>query len=235
MIIPTYNERPNIAPIVEAVLSLSIPVSILFVDDNSPDGTAEAIKMVQSHYPDTIFCLNRASKKGLAPAYLDGFEWALTQGFDYIYEMDCDFSHDPNELGTMSRLLESRAVDMVVGSRYMGGIRVSNWSKFRVLLSMAASLYVRCLTGISIKDVTAGYVGYSCSVIAEIVRNRDKITMNGYGFQVALKYLVWKKNYRFLEHPITFSERREGLSKMTGSIIFESLLHIPKLPFIRWR
>jgi dolichol-phosphate mannosyltransferase len=219
---------------VSAVMSLPEDFAVLFVDDDSPDGTSSLILGNQQRYPDRVHLLHRPEKKGLALAYFDGFDWAMQRGFQYVYEMDCDFSHDPQELIPISLLLTSHQADMVIGSRYIDGVRVSNWSIFRTYLSRSASLYVRLMTGLPITDPTAGYMGYRASVIQAILRNRSKIKINGYGFQVALKYLAWKKGFRFLEHPITFSERRLGMSKMTLKIIIESILEIPKLPFIKW-
>ena len=222
VIIPTYNEAENIEKIIHAVFKLPTKFDLLIVDDNSPDKTAEIVHSIASTY-NNLHIIKRKKKLGLGPAYIDGFRWAINKNYSQIYEMDADFSHPPEKLVNMSKKLNSTC-DVVIGSRYYNGIRVKNWPKSRVLLSRAASLYVRFITGLPIMDPTAGFVGYKLKVLKEIdLRN---INFKGYAFQIALKFHAWKKGFIIKELPITFTDRIHGESKMNISIIGEAIFGI---------
>ncbi len=223
IIIPTYNEIENIKSIIEAVFETNLALNILIVDDQSPDGTAAQVMEMMSQFPEQLFIESRADKKGLGTAYVHGFLWALRRNYDYIFEMDADFSHDPNELRSMLTILKNRS-DLVVGSRYVKGVNVVNWPLSRILLSYFASLYVRLITGMPVKDSTAGFVGYRRTVLESI--DLEKIKFVGYAFQIELKYKAWLKKFRLEEHPIVFLNRAKGKSKMNGSIIWEALFGV---------
>ena len=222
VIIPTYNEAENIEKIIHAVFKLPTKFDLLIVDDNSPDKTAEIVHSIASTH-DNLHIIKRKKKLGLGPAYIDGFRWAINKNYSQIYEMDADFSHPPEKLVNMSKKLNSTC-DVVVGSRYYDGIRVKNWPKSRVLLSRAASLYVRFITGLPIMDPTAGFVGYKLKVLKEI--DLRKINFKGYAFQIALKFQSWRKGFIIKELPITFTDRIHGESKMNISIIGEAIFGI---------
>ena len=228
IIIPTYNEIENIQPIIEAVFENNLPLDVLIVDDQSPDGTADRVIQMMKIFPKQLFLESRVDKKGLGAAYVHGFNWALARDYHYIFEMDADFSHDPKELGTMLSILKEKA-DLVVGSRYIEGVNVVNWPMSRVLLSYFASLYVRLITGIPIKDSTAGFVGYRRVVLESI--NLNQVKFVGYAFQIELKYKSWLKKFKLVEHPIVFVNRLKGKSKMNGSIILEALFGVLFLRF----
>jgi len=219
VIIPTYNESENIQRVVELTLMDSV-FDILVVDDSSPDGTADLVFEMMKNHPNRLFLEQRAGKEGLGKAYLHGFEWALKKKYDYIFEMDADLSHDPRELSPMLSHLKSD-FDMVIGSRYIKGINVVNWPLSRILLSYLASLYVRWTTFMPIKDPTAGFVGYKREVLEQLDFNKIKFV--GYAFQIEMKFKVWKKGFKFIEHPIIFTNRSLGVSKMNGKIIWEAL------------
>lgn len=220
VIIPTFNEIENIEAIVKAVFSTSLDLDILVVDDESPDGTGQKVLSLLKDYPQRLFLESRADRSGLGAAYVHGFQWALKSNYDYIFEMDADFSHNPKELESMMGLLRGKA-DVVIGSRYIKGVNVVNWPLSRVLLSYFASFYVRLITGMPIKDATAGFVGYRREVLKAI--EIDQIKFVGYAFQIELKYKAWLKKYVLVEHPIIFTNRVKGKSKMNGSIIWEAL------------
>ncbi len=230
VIIPTYNEAENIQDIIRAVLSLPVPFDILVVDDNSPDGTADLVRELQKQIPDRVHLLVRKKKEGLGKAYISGFKWALDRRYDYIFEMDADFSHNPEDLPRMRKVLQDEKCDMVIGSRYISGVNVVNWPLSRVILSYFASVYVRLITGMDIKDTTAGFVGYKKEVLASL--NFDKIQFVGYGFQIEMKYRAWKKAFCIKEIPIIFINRQKGVSKMTGGIVTEGVLGVLKL---KWK
>ncbi len=230
VIIPTYNEAENIQDIIRAVLSLPVPFDILVVDDNSPDGTADLVRELQKQVPDRVHLLVRKKKEGLGKAYISGFKWALDRRYDYIFEMDADFSHNPEDLPRMRKVLQDEKCDMVIGSRYISGVNVVNWPLSRVILSYFASVYVRLITGMDIKDTTAGFVGYKKEVLASL--NFDKIQFVGYGFQIEMKYRAWKKAFCIKEIPIIFINRQKGVSKMTGGIVTEGVLGVLKL---KWK
>ncbi|MGS4345574.1 polyprenol monophosphomannose synthase [Myroides odoratus] len=225
VIIPTYNEIENITQIIEAVLGLPEDFHVLIVDDNSPDGTAEVVKRLQEQYP-TLHLLQREGKNGLGTAYVDGFKWALQRDYSYVFEMDADFSHNPLDL---SRLLASckEKGGMVIGSRYVTGVNVVNWPLNRVLLSYGASIYVRWITGMPIKDTTAGFVCYTKEVLEQI--DLDHIRFVGYAFQIEMKYRVYVKQYPITEVPIIFTDRTRGESKMSKGIIKEAIFGVINL------
>ena len=219
VIIPTYNEVENVKLVLEKTFSL-MRFDVLIVDDSSPDGTAAAVNQLMPKYPKKLFLEVRKDKEGLGKAYINGFKWALKNNYEYIFEMDADLSHDPNALIPMLELLESD-VDFIVGSRYVDGINVVNWPLSRILLSYFASIYVRLITFMPIKDPTAGYVGYRRNVLEEL--NLDEIQFVGYAFQIEMKYKAWRKRFSFKEYPIVFTDRKKGISKMNGNIIWEAL------------
>lgn len=223
IIIPTYNEIENIESIVEAVFSIQSPLDVLVVDDQSPDGTADQVLSMMEQFPERLFLESRLDKKGLGTAYVHGFKWALRRNYQYVFEMDADFSHNPQELVPMLLLLKDQA-DLVVGSRYVKGVNVVNWPLGRVLLSYFASFYVRLITAMPIKDATAGFVGYRRHVLEAIAL--DQIRFVGYAFQIELKYKAWLKKFKLIEHPIIFTNRVKGKSKMNGSIIWEALFGV---------
>lgn len=220
IIIPTYNEIENIESIIEAVFSTPVAVAILVVDDESPDGTGQKVLSLMERFPKRLFLESRSNRTGLGSAYVHGFQWALRRNYAYIFEMDADFSHNPKEIQPMLALLEKEA-DLVVGSRYIKGVNVVNWPLSRILLSYFASFYVRLITGMPIKDATAGFVGYRSEVLKAI--EIDQIKFVGYAFQIELKYKAWLKKFKLIEHPIVFTNRVKGKSKMNGSIIWEAL------------
>ncbi len=226
VVIPTYNEILNVKKIIEAVLALPEQFDVLVVDDNSPDGTATAVEEMSARYPERVFLEKRQGKSGLGTAYVHGFRWALTNGYDYIFEMDADFSHDPKDL---SRLYQTclEGADVAIGSRYVKGVNVVNWPLNRVLLSYFASIYVRLITGMKIFDTTAGFIGYQRHVLENIPL--DKIKFVGYAFQIEMKYRAYCKNFRITEIPIIFTDRIYGESKMSGGIIKEAVLGVLNL------
>lgn len=225
IIIPTYNEKENISKIISAVFSLEHDFHVLVVDDSSPDGTAEIVKNLQEQFPHHLHLTVRRTKDGLGKAYLHGFAWALENGYDYIFEMDADFSHNPNDL---PKLFEAALEgDMSVGSRYCKGVNVVNWPMSRILLSYFASKYVRFILGIPVFDTTAGFVCFSKKVLETIDLNNIKMT--GYGFQVEMKYRAFKKGFQIIEVPIIFTDRTHGESKMNGGIIKEAVFGVISL------
>ena len=230
VIIPTYNEKENAGAMIGKVFSLSEKFDILFIDDGSPDGTGEIIKRAQAEYPDSLHLIERSGKLGLGTAYITGFKWALEHGYDYIFEMDADFSHNPDDLARLyQEALEGN--DLVVGSRYVTGVNVVNWPMKRVLISYYGSKYVRIVTGMPVRDVTAGFVCYSAGLLRTM--DLDAVRMKGYGFQIEMKYTAWKLGFKLKEIPIIFTERREGSSKMSGAIFREALFGVVGLRFRR--
>lgn len=226
VIIPTYNEIENISNIIEAVMALEDRFSILVIDDGSPDGTADEVKRKMESYPDRLFLEERSGKLGLGTAYIHGFKWALAHGYDYIMEMDADFSHNPADL---PRLLEAcrKGSDVAVGSRYISGVNVVNWPMGRVLMSYYASAYVRIITGLKLRDCTAGFVCYRRKVLEDI--DLDSIEFKGYAFQIEMKYKASCKGFRIKEVPIVFVNRVLGTSKMNSSIFGEAVFGVMKL------
>ncbi len=229
VIIPTYNEKENISQMLEKVMSLNPKFDVLVVDDNSPDGTGRLVKEKQSIY-DRINLLENGEKNGLGTAYIAGFKWCLQRGYDYIFEMDCDFSHNPDDLVRLYAEVQKNNVDMVVGSRYIGNVvNVVNWPMSRVLLSYFASAYVRFFTGMNLADSTAGFVGYTKELLSII--DLDKIKFRGYAFQIEMKYTSFRLGYKISEIPIIFTDRTAGESKMSGGIIREALFGVIRLRF----
>lgn len=227
VIIPTYNEIDNISIAIEKVLSLGENFDILVVDDNSPDGTAEVVKGFVSKYSNRVFLEIKKIKEGLGKAYTLGFSWAMARNYEYIFEMDADLSHDPNDLVRMYNELQNINCDVVIGSRYINGINVVNWPLSRIILSYFASIYSRVITGLPVKDATSGFVGFKREVLEKM--NLSSILFNGYAFQIELKFKAFKNNFKILEIPIIFRDRVHGESKMSGNIIFEAVFGLIKL------
>ena len=224
VIIPTYNEIENIEAIIDAVLSQCDDVHVLVVDDNSPDNTAQKVEACQSRYADRLFLLKRTGKQGLGTAYVEGFKWCLKRHYMFMFEMDADFSHDPRDLKRLYKVCRDQGVELAIGSRYIQGVNVVNWPLSRVLLSYAASLYVRLITGMKIFDPTSGFVCYRRSVLEAI--NLDEITFIGYAFQIEMKYNTYKKKFNIQEIPIIFTDRIYGISKLSKGIIKEAVFGV---------
>ncbi|MEZ4969451.1 MAG: polyprenol monophosphomannose synthase [Flavobacteriaceae bacterium] len=226
VIIPTFNEIENIEPIIHSVFALEGDFHILVVDDNSPDGTADAVKALQAHYPDKLFLEVRRDKSGLGTAYIHGFKWAIERKYVYIFEMDADFSHAPSDLIRLRQACIDGA-DVAVGSRYKKGINVVNWPLYRILLSYGASFYVKVITGMKVHDPTAGFVCYRRKVLETI--NLDSIKFIGYAFQIEMKFRAHLQNYKIEEVPIIFTDRIRGKSKMSASIINEAVFGVVQM------
>jgi dolichol-phosphate mannosyltransferase len=226
VIIPTYNEIANIEKMLETLHRLHPSLNILIIDDGSPDGTANVIKSFQQK-KSNLHLLQRSGKLGLGTAYIKGFKWALENGYDAVITMDCDFSHEPEAIPTFLEKLGS--YDLIVGSRYIGGIRIMNWPMKRLLLSYFASIYARTITGIPFSDSTGGFNAYTKKALASL--NLDKIFSIGYAFQIEMKYKIWSQGLPCLENPITFYERNEGKSKMSRKIILEAVVNVFRLRF----
>lgn len=229
VIIPTYNERENVARMIDKMLSMEGGFDVLFVDDGSPDGTAAIIKERMAQTSERIHLVERSGKLGLGTAYIAGFRWALEHGYDYVFEMDCDFSHNPDDLQRLAHRLEKDA-DVAIGSRYVRGVNVVNWPLGRLLMSYFASKYVKMVTGMPVCDATAGFVGYRAEVLRDI--DLDRVQMVGYGFQIEMKYTAWKHGFRIAEESIIFIDREAGTSKMSSGIFGEAFFGVLKLP---WR
>ncbi len=227
IIIPTYNESENIEVIINKILQLKDSYDILVVDDNSPDGTSSIVSKLKKKYSNRIFLIVRDQKLGLGSAYIKGFKWALRENYTYIFEMDADLSHNPNELINLKNLLVHKKSDVAIGSRYLEGISVVNWPLSRIFLSYFANLYVRIITGMKIKDATSGFVGYTNKALLSL--NLDNIKFNGYAFQIEMKFKLWKKNFKLKEHQIVFVNRTLGKSKMNKNIILEAITGVIKL------
>jgi dolichol-phosphate mannosyltransferase len=226
VLIPTYNERENVSAMIDKVFSLPVEFDILVIDDGSPDGTADIVRERQKDYPDRLHLLCRKGKLGLGTAYLAGFRWGLDRDYDYIIEMDCDFSHNPDDLPRLVAAAEEGA-DVVIGSRYVQGVNVVNWPMSRLLMSYCASIYVRTVTGMPVHDATAGFVCYSRRVLERM--DLDKVEMKGYGFQIEMKYSAWKLGFKIREVSIIFIDRVLGQSKMSSSIFGEAFFGVMKL------
>lgn len=226
VIIPTFNEKENIDRIIRATIALPDNFNVLVVDDSSPDGTAEIVRQLVDLFPDRVFLEVRKVKDGLGRAYIHGFKWALKNNYQYIFEMDADFSHNPADLPRLWKACEEGA-DMSIGSRYSQGVNVVNWPMKRVLLSYFASKYVRFITRLPVHDTTAGFVCYKRKALEAL--NLDKVKFKGYGFQVEMKYRVWKKNMKLVEVPIIFTDRTLGESKISNSIVSEAIFGIIQL------
>ena len=227
VIIPTYNEKENIEKIIRKVFSLETKFDILIIEDNSPDGTAAIVKKLIPEFPEQLHILVRTGKLGLGTAYIEGFKWALKKHYQYIFEMDADFSHNPEDLLLIHNACFKDGADMAIGSRYISGVNVVNWPMGRVLISYFASVYVRFITRMNVRDATAGFVCYSRKVLETI--NLDKIHFKGYAFQIEMKFTTWKYGFRIIEVPIIFTERKEGSSKMNGGIVHEAMWGVVKM------
>jgi len=224
IIIPTYNEADNVSRIIPEVLEQHEGFHVLIVDDNSPDGTAKIVKEMQKTEP-RLYLLERPSKLGLGTAYVAGFKYALSHGFDFAFEMDADFSHDPKSLVRL--LTKAEECDLVIGSRYISGVNVVNWPMSRLLLSYTANMYTRFVTGLPVRDATAGFKCYRRAVLESL--DLDTITSNGYSFQIETNFMAWKKGFRVCEVPIVFVDRRAGVSKMSKHIVYEAAWMVWKL------
>ena len=227
IIIPTYNEKENVVKMIRCLMAKPEAYDLLIVDDGSPDGTAELVREEQKHFDGRLHLLERSGKLGLGSAYIAGFKFALERGYDRIFEMDCDFSHNPEDLVRVDAMLEER--DVAIGSRYSVGVNVVNWSLGRLLMSYFASKYVRLVTRMPVADATAGFVGYRREVLEAI--DLDRVAMNGYGFQIEMKYSAWRLGFSVGEVSIIFVDRVEGTSKMSSGIFGEAFFGVLKLPF----
>ena len=232
VIIPTYNERENIENIIRAVFGLDKVFHILIIEDGSPDGTAAIVKKLQEEYPDRLFMVERKGKLGLGTAYIAGFKWALAHNYQYIFEMDADFSHNPQDLPRLYKACAEDGSDVAIGSRYVSGVNVVNWPMGRVLMSYFASKYVRFITGIPIHDTTAGFKCYRRRVLETI--DLDNIQFKGYAFQIGMKFTAYKCGFKITEVPVIFINRELGTSKMNGSIFGESVFGVIKLKIGSW-
>jgi dolichol-phosphate mannosyltransferase len=224
VIIPTFNEKENIQDLIVEIMALPEAFDILVIDDNSPDGTSELVKKMQARYAERLYLLVRKGKLGLGTAYLEGFAYALKKGYEYIFEMDADFSHNPRDLSLLYNAAIKGGHDMVIGSRYVSGVNVVNWPMGRVLMSFFASKYVQFITGIPIKDTTAGFVCYHRRVLAAIPLSKVKFI--GYAFQIEMKFTAWQMGFNILEVPIIFTDRTRGTSKMSKHIFREAILGV---------
>lgn len=233
VIIPTYNEKENMEKIVRAVFSLEKCFHILVIDDGSPDGTADIVKrLMRDEFADRLFLVERTGKLGLGTAYIAGFRWALERDYEYIFEMDADFSHNPNDLPRLYAACHDEGADVSVGSRYITGVNVVNWPMGRVLMSYFASKYVRFVTGISVNDTTAGFVCYRRRVLQTL--EFDKIRFKGYAFQIEMKYTAYRIGFKIKEVSVVFVNRKEGTSKMSGGIFSEALFGVMRLRLDGW-
>ena len=232
VIIPTYNEKENIENIIRAVFGKGEQFDILVIDDGSPDGTAAIVKSLQAEFPDRLHIIERKGKLGLGTAYIAGFKWAIEQKYDYIFEMDADFSHNPDDLPRLYEACTTEGYDVAIGSRYVSGVNVVNWPMGRVLMSYFASIYVRIITGLKIHDTTAGFVCYRREVLETIPL--DKIRFKGYAFQIEMKFTAYKCGFRIKEVPVIFINRKLGTSKMSGGIFSEAVFGVIRLKTDSW-
>ena len=234
VIIPTYNEKENILNIVQAVMGLEHGFHILVIDDGSPDGTADIVKRLKKEvFPERLFLLERSGKLGLGTAYLMGFKWALEHGYEYIFEMDADFSHNPDDLPRLYHACAVEGADLSIGSRYISGVNVVNWPIGRILMSYFASVYVRIITGMPVRDTTAGFVCYHRRVLETI--NLNKVRFKGYAFQIEMKYSAYKLGFKLKEVSVIFINRVLGTSKMNSSIFGEALFGVLQLRIDAWK
>ncbi len=231
VIIPTYNEKENIEAIIRKVFSLPIAFDILVIEDNSPDGTANIVKRLQQEFSQ-LHIIERKGKLGLGTAYITGFKWALEHHYEYIFEMDADFSHNPDDLVRLFDACSTEGGDMAIGSRYVSGVNVVNWPMGRVLMSYFASKYVRMITGMKVHDATAGFVCYTRKVLEKI--DLDNIRFRGYAFQIEMKFTTWKYGFKIIEVPIIFTDRTQGTSKMSGGIFNEAVWGVIKMKVRSW-
>jgi dolichol-phosphate mannosyltransferase len=227
VIIPTYNERENIEKIIRKVFSLAEPFHILIVEDNSPDGTAAIVRKLQSEFPDRLFMEERAGKQGLGTAYIHGFKWGIERNYVYLFEMDADFSHNPEDLIHLLAACRDEGNDMAIGSRYVNGVNVVNWPMGRVLMSYYASAYVRMITRMPFRDATAGFKCYHRRVLQKVLQ--EQIRFVGYAFQIEMKFRAWKYGFKIKEVPIIFTDRTEGQSKMSKGIFMEAVFGVMRM------
>ncbi len=230
VIIPTYNEKENISAIIKAVFSLEKEIHILVIDDGSPDGTANIVKDLQKDYPLKLHLIERNGKLGLGTAYIAGFKWCLERSYTYIFEMDADFSHNPKDLCRLYKTASTNDYALVIGSRYISGVNVVNWPMGRILMSYFGSAYVRFISGIPVRDTTAGFVCYHRKILETMDFN--KIRMKGYGFQIEMKFYSWKIGANIIEIPIIFTDRKYGQSKMSGGIFKEAIFGVFKMKLL---
>jgi dolichol-phosphate mannosyltransferase len=230
VIIPTYNEKENVGRMLRKIFSLTHPFHVLIIDDGSPDGTAAIVKSMMPEFEGRLFIEERTGKLGLGTAYIHGFKWAIERKYDYIFEMDCDFSHNPDDLVRLYQACESNGADMAIGSRYIRGANVVNWPLGRIIMSYYASVYVRIITGIRIKDTTAGFICYTRRVLETIPL--DEIRFIGYAFQIEMKFTALKCGFRIVEVPIVFTDRVEGSSKMSKGIFKEAIFGVIQM---KWK
>jgi dolichol-phosphate mannosyltransferase len=233
VVIPTFNEKENIERIIRKVFSLEMEFDILIIEDNSPDGTAAIVKRLMTQFPERLFIEERKGKLGLGTAYIHGFKWALQRDYQYIFEMDADFSHNPDDLMRLHNACANQGADVAIGSRYIKGVNVVNWPMGRVLMSYFASSYVRTVTGMKVMDTTAGFKCYRRTLLEAI--DFDKIKFTGYAFQIEMKYTAWKLGFKIIEVPIIFTDRTEGESKMSRGIFKEAILGVIQLRFKKIR
>ncbi|MFW6352651.1 MAG: polyprenol monophosphomannose synthase [Bacteroidota bacterium] len=227
VIIPTYNEKENISAMIDKVFSLDIPFDILIIDDNSPDGTGSIVEQKKFQYPGRLHLINREEKMGLGTAYITGFKWALQNDYLYIFEMDADFSHNPEDLTRLFAACAYDGAEVAIGSRYVSGVNVVNWPIGRVLMSYFASKYVKIITGMKIHDTTAGFKCYKKEVLEAI--QLDRIKFKGYAFQIEMKFTAWKLGFQLVEIPIIFTDRKAGYSKMSGGIFSEAAFGVIRM------
>jgi len=232
VIIPTYNEKENLEKMVRKVFSLEKTFHILIVDDGSPDGTGDIVKMLQKEFPKNLHLEERKGKLGLGTAYIHGFNWSLQRDYGYIFEMDCDFSHNPEDLIKLYNSCAKEGADLSIGSRYKSGVNVVNWPMGRVLMSYYASAYVRVITGMDIRDTTSGFKCYTRKVLETIDLNAIKF--KGYAFQIEMKFTAWKFGFNVVEIPIIFTDRQEGTSKMSGGIFKEAIFGVIQMKIKSW-
>lgn len=230
VVIPTYNEKENISSIIHAIFNLNEGYHVLVIDDGSPDGTAKIVRDLQQKFPQQLFLEERSGKLGLGTAYIHGFKWAISRGYMFIFEMDADFSHNPNDLDNLYQACKGKGANLAIGSRYVKGGGLVNWPKNRIALSKGASLYTRMITWMPVKDPTAGFMCYQKEVLETI--NLDEINFTGYAFQIEMKFAAWKLGFKIVEVPIIFQDRAYGTSKMNKGIVKEGILGVLKL---RWQ
>lgn len=233
VIIPTYNEKENIEKIIRAVFGLDGLFHIIVIEDGSPDGTARIVKALQEEFPERLHMIERQGKLGLGTAYITGFKWAVEHGYDYIFEMDADFSHNPEDLPLLYKACSEGGADLAIGSRYCNGVSVINWPIGRVVMSYFASVYVRTILGMKVFDTTAGFKCYKRKVLETM--NLDKVKMKGYGFQIEMKYSTYKLGFKIVEVPIIFADRKEGTSKMSSGIFGEAFWGVIAMRFRKIR
>lgn len=232
VIIPTYNEKENVEAMIRKVFSLPQAFDVLIIDDGSPDGTAAIVKELQKEFPKQLFIEERKGKLGLGTAYIHGFKWSLSRNYEYTFEMDCDFSHNPEDLIKLYNACAKAGADLAIGSRYIKGVNVVNWPMGRILMSYYASAYVRFITGLNIRDTTSGFKCYTKKVLATIDLN--KIKFKGYAFQIEMKFAATKLGFNVVEIPIIFTDRQQGASKMSGGIFKEAIFGVIQMKVLSW-